>query len=358
MTETISVFDGIFNSFFSTTSTEVNSQEPDVIPVPPHIANEPEMASPDSLPPTEELIREPTEEEPQNFASPTIIQEPIIKGIPFDINIYSEELKERNVLKNKSYNEHNTNMSAYDVAVNCIGSTVMKILNYPVKDWSNKWLPVVVRSTIGQAIHDVIQDNSSQFTEQEASMKVPSINFSGRLDCMNGNNCLIEIKSCPYGDYKKIIKNHQARIGDFYQLVVYKYILENHLTECQNQPRNTLRSDPPKQSNYNIDTFQFIYVAHDINSSDVDSISQAIKEITATKKLLNSKYNKFFFMTSLVMDLTTLDMAIYTDQIVEKINAINECIRHKKLPDADNKFIDTKKCFFCLYNSPGNCPYK
>ena len=247
-------------------------------------------------------------------------------------------------------------MSAYDVASGCIGNIVMKILNYPIQDYSSSWLPVKMRGHIGEGIHNFIQEESDQFTEIEASLKIPSIHFSGRLDAMIGNNNLIEIKSCTYDDYKKIIKNHQPRVNDFYQLMTYKYMLENYLEEAQRQPRENLRSDPPKQKEYNIDTLQIIFVCHQIFAADSDSVGSALAEIKKIKQLLNSKRNQFYFMTALTIDLTKLDINQYLDPIKRKIERVNHYVSLNELPDKNDEFIDTHACFFCLYGQ--NCPYK
>jgi len=138
-----------------------------------------------------------------------------------------------------------------------------------------------MRASLGNAVHDCIQKNSDQFTEQEKSIKVPSIRCSVRLDCLIGDNILVEIKSCTYTDYKKIIKNQTPRIEDFYQVMMYKYLLEHHLKEAQAQTQ--LRTPPPELAKYNIDTLQLIYVAHDICASDAESFSQCLKMATELK---------------------------------------------------------------------------
>jgi len=104
-----------------------------------------------------------------------------------------------------------------------------------VKSFADKWLPILLRSTIGTAIHEFIQSNTNQFTEGEVSLKIPSIKFSGRLDNLIGPNILIEIKSCTYADYEKIIRTRKPRVSDFYQAIVYKYILENILMRLEIQ---------------------------------------------------------------------------------------------------------------------------
>jgi len=272
-------------------------------------------------------------------------------GKPFDLQYYCDEVRKKSEEKNRIYSYYAENISGYGIANECIGTTIFKILNYPVEDFSNKWLPIVMRASIGKAIHDTIQENTDQFTEQERSMKIPSIRTSVRLDGLISNNVLVEIKSCTYDDYRKILRNQSPRIADFYQVMMYKYILENYLDECKQQT-NT-RTPPPQLDEYNIDTIQFIYVAHDIIASDVESFAECMKIVKDVKKTLKSKNNQFFFMTSLVLRTDQFDTSPYINYIKEKIEAINYYIDRNKVPHVDNKFVDTKKCYFCLYNK--NC---
>lgn len=201
---------------------------------------------------------------------------------------------------------------------------------------------------MGSAIHDTIQTNTTQFTEVEKSIKVPSIRFSGRLDALINSNILVEIKSCNYVDYKKIIKTQQPRINDFYQTMTYKYILENHLNEAKN-PGVETRTPTPSLDKYNIDTIQLIYIAHEIYSSDVEDFGLCLDIIKRLKKSLNSKNNQFFFMTSLILDMNNFDPKPYIDWIDNKIKKINYYVDNNKLPDANDQYVDRKKCFYCLY---------
>ncbi len=95
------------------------------------------------------------------------------------------------------------------------------------------------------------------------------------MDNLNGNNVLVEIKSCTHTDYAKIIRTQRPRQADFYQTIAYKYILENHLKEAKN-PGVKTRTGTPKLDKYDIDTIQFIYLAHDITASDVEDFGTAI----------------------------------------------------------------------------------
>jgi len=278
-------------------------------------------------------------------------QEP---GVPFDVQLFAEEIREKSEKDNRLRQHYSNTISGYSVAHDCIGATVLKIMNYPVKSFAHKWLPIVMRASLGNAVHDCIQKNSNQFTEQEKSIKVPSIRCSVRLDCLIGSNILVEIKSCTYTDYKKIIKNQTPRIEDFYQVMMYKYLLEHHLKEAQAQTQ--LRTPPPGLSEYNIDTLQLIYVAHDICASDAESFSQCLKMATELKKLLNSRRNKFFFITTITLKTSDFDPKPYTDYVINKIKRINWYIDNNKIPKLDDEFVDAKKCFFCLYSD--QCPIK
>ena len=270
-------------------------------------------------------------------------------GNPFDLQLFCEELRKKSEEENKLYLEYSNTISGYSIASECIGTTIYKILNHPIESFSHKWLPIIMRAELGKAVHETIQKNTNQFTEQERSMKVPSIKVSVRLDGLIGNNVLIEIKSCTYDDYQKILKTQQPRVNDFYQSMLYKYIIENYLDECKIQ-KNT-RTAPPSLDKYNIDTLQFIYVAHDLMSADFECMSECLKTVKNVKKLLNSKYNKFFFMTCITLKTDEFDVIPYMNYIKEKIEAINYFVDNKKLPDLNNKFIDKTKCYFCLYDS-------
>ena len=224
---------------------------------------------------------------------------------------------------------------------------MFKLLNTPVKSFASKWLPIAMRGTIGTAIHDFIQSTTKQFTELECTLKVPSIRFSGRLDALIGNNILVEIKSCTYEDYKKIIKNQKPRIEDFYQCMSYKYILENYLKESQ-QAVVKRRTKPPSLDFYKIDTIQFIYVAHDLLASDIEDFGQMMERIKHIKKVLNSRSNSFFFMSALTINLTDEIAQPYIDFVHNKIQQINWYVKNNKFPTENDPYVN-KKCFFCLY---------
>lgn len=267
---------------------------------------------------------------------------------PFDVSVFSREVAEKAENKNRVYAEVAANINAYDVADNCIRQIIYKLSKTPIKSFGDKWLPLSFRATLGSACHDFIQGVTDQFTETEVSVKIPSIRFSGRLDNLKGFNVLAEIKSCTYKDYQKIIRDQKPRIADFYQVMTYKYVLENFLTEAKDESIKT-RSNKPALDYYNIDTLQFIYLAHDITASDIDDFSMALKIVDSIKKQLNSKRNPFYFITSMVLDTNTFDAEPYYDFIRRKIKEINGFLDSNTLPPGDNEFVNRKKCFFCHY---------
>jgi hypothetical protein len=273
----------------------------------------------------------------------------------FDLDVFIQELYEKTTNKNKDAVEKQKYMSAYDVASSCIGNIIHKIRNTPIKNYANKWAPITLRSYLGNSVHSFIQDNSKQFTEQEVSLKVPSIRFSGRLDCQINRDVLVEIKSLPYNDYRKIIINKTPRLNDFYQTLTYKYILENYLEEAKNNQEET-RTQRPLLDNYNIKHIQYIYVAHDIIASDVESLDEAIEITKHVRKVLNSKSNAFYFMSSLRLDLDNYDLTEHFNYIKNKIQRVNYYLDNNLDIPSNDEFIDSKACFFCLYQHI--CKYK
>ncbi len=272
------------------------------------------------------------------------------KSTLFNVDNFVIDVKQASIKNNKRILENAVNMNAYDISNSCIREVVFKLLKTPIRYYAHKWLPITFRAALGKAIHNYIQNTSTIFTEQECSMRVPSLRISVRLDCLINDNVLIEIKSLPYKDYKKVYQNNQPRLADFYQAVLYKYLIENYLSEIQSQSIDTLRSKPPKLKKYKIEYLQFIYVANDLISQDTTSISQELKLITNFKKLLKSRYNKFFFINTITIDLKSIDITQHINFIISKINEINNYINANKIPSKDHKYIETN-CFFCFYNS-------
>ena len=269
----------------------------------------------------------------------------------FDINKFASELKFKSSIKNRYQIEEATNISAYDVAANCIRQIIYKLNHMPVPDYSTKWLPIFLRSQIGSACHDFIQNYSKQFEESEISIKVPSIRFSGRIDNMIGPEILVEIKSCTYKDYAEVIKHRSPKLEHFRQALTYKYILENYLKEVQD-PNIKTRSNKPKFSKYNIKYIQFIYLAQDIISADMEDISSSLKAVDNIKKQdLIGNRDDFQFMTSLTIN--TENNPVVNENlnfIKNKIEAINYYMNSSKAPTNEDPFVDKSGCHFCIFN--------
>lgn len=265
----------------------------------------------------------------------------------FDVQDFLDDLAVKSATKNEKAKLYSTNINSYDVAHNCIREVVFKILNYPVESYRDVWLPIMLRAYLGNAVHDFIQTAYSHFTETEVSVKVPSIRASTRMDCLINNNVLVEIKSCTYDDYYKIIKNQRPRDPDFYQTIYYKYLLENHLEEAQKQQGT--RSAVPAHSSYNIEYIQVIYVAHDLASAECKSMAECVKVAKEVKQMLNSKINHFQFITAITLDLKLIDPKPYEQWIVGKVNDINRFLDNKTIPPMSNPYINSAGCHFCMY---------
>jgi len=300
------------------------------------------------------LPAEQTDEQPPTF-NYDLVDDNQRALSPFDVELFTKEVARKSDSKGRAYSHLTQNISGYDIASKCIADVVFKLQNTPVESFASKWLPIAMRGTIGTAIHDFIQGTSDQFTELEPSLKIPSIRFSGRLDGLIGNNVLVEIKSCTYADYAKIIKSRSPRMADFYQVMTYKYILENYLHEAQTANVKR-RTQPPVLSKYDIDTVQFIYVCHEILASDIEDFGEMLKNIKQIKKTLNSRSNSFFFITALTVKLTPEISKPYIEFVQDKIRRINWYIDNNKQPTSDEPYINKKGCFFCLYDRI--CPCK
>lgn len=282
-----------------------------------------------------------------------IVEEDTSKYKIFDIKQFANELKFKSSSENKNKIESAKNISAYDVAANCIRQIIYKLTNTPVPDYSAKWLPIFLRSQIGSACHDFIQNYSNQFEESEISIKVPSIRFSGRIDNMIGPEILVEIKSCTYKDYAEVINHKSPKLEHFRQALTYKYILENYLKEVQD-PNIKTRSNKPKFSKYDIKYIQFIYLAQDIISADMEDISSSLKAVDDIKKQVKNligNRDDFQFMTSLTINTNNNDIVNKNLEFIKnKINSINYYMDSSKLPLKDDPFVDRTKCHFCIYN--------
>lgn len=264
----------------------------------------------------------------------------------FDINLFIEDVKTKTHEINKTQIENMISINSYSIAHECIREAFFKIMNYPVKDYSDNYLPIRLKSTLGNAVHDFIQTFSNTFTEIETSVKVPSIRMSCRMDALINNDVIVEIKSCTFKDFEFILRNQRPRDPDFLQVVLYKYLLENHLKECQEQ--TNIRTQPPKLDKYDINYFQFIYVANDVLASDANTVSEALKDVQNVKKILNSKYNQFYFINTITIDLSLFDITPHYNWIVNKINTLNNYLNNNRIPPKNDPFI-TQNCYFCIY---------
>lgn len=264
----------------------------------------------------------------------------------FDINDFISDVSANSRKKNQNMHRASNNINSYDIAQNCIRQTVFRILNYPVEDYKDVWLPVIMRAFLGNAVHNFIQDNYRSFTEQEMSVKVPSIRASSRMDSMIGPHVLCEIKSCTYADYEKILKQSKPRDSDFFQTIFYKYLLENHLDEAKQQT-NT-RTPPPMLDKYDIRYIQFIYAAHDIMTSDCGSYGECLKTAKRVKQMLNSRVNQFHYITAITIDLNSIDITPHMEYVVGKLNSINYYLNNNIIPPMNDPYV-SDSCFFCLY---------
>ena len=267
----------------------------------------------------------------------------------FDLKLLEETLKQNSHNKNKNYSKYSENLSGYDISKKCIRDTLFRIRSIPVQDYSDKWLPVSFRNELGTSVHNFLQTNgSNQFTELEVTLKVPSLHVSCRLDGLIGNNVLVEIKSCPYSDYDTIIKKNQPRQTDFYQALLYKYLIENYLEEIKQQ-QPSRGGKLPQLNKYNIEHIQFIYVCHELAVADSDDLNSAVKFAGELRKSLNSQKNPFWFLTTLTIDMTSLNIDPYIDYLKKRIEQFNYYLQNGQTPPKNHPYVDMKSCFFCLY---------
>lgn len=267
----------------------------------------------------------------------------------FDIDTFKQDLITSSAKKNKSFMETSERFNAYDVVHSCIRTPLFRLMGYPVTKYSDNWLPVRLRGEIGTACHNFLQDVSSSFTECEVYLRIPSIFMSVKIDALIGTATLVEIKTCSYADYAKILKTNQARIEDYYQALLYKYLLENFVIESRAQDIDTKKYNLPKFEKYNIKTIQMIYICHELFNSDT-TLDKAVAESKILKQQLKSKYNYMWFIKALNYDLTTYDSSTHISVLQDKIIELNNYINEKRIPAMSHKYVDKKKCFFCLYS--------
>ena len=281
-----------------------------------------------------------------------------IKFEPFSISKFQEEIREISEDKNlKRAQRPNQNITGYDIAHNCMQNIIFKLRNIPVESYADKWLPIHMRSSIGTGIHEFIQRNTQQFTEIEPNIIVPSIGFYGKIDGLIGPNILAEIKSCAWSDYSKIISSQKPRQKDYLQAMTYSFILEKFCDETrssESKKRIYKGGCQPKLEKYNINKIQFIYIAHDIFSADLESTEETLVKLNKIKKKIRTKNNPFYFISSLVLNITEEEKIKTFSWIEEKFNTIHKYITSNTDPTSDDPFLDTTGCFFCRYKQVCN----
>ena len=279
----------------------------------------------------------------------------LLPNEPFNIAQFAEEIRIKSEDTNiKKAQRPHQNITGYDIAHNCIQSILYKLRHTPVPSYADKWLPIHMRSSIGTGIHEFIQRNTSQLTEVEPNIIVPSINFYGKIDGLIGNNILVEIKSCPWTDYDKVIKKQTPRQKDYLQAMCYNYILTNFCEETQSddaKKRMYKGGVVPKLKKYDIDTIQFIYIAHDIFAKDLESMSEILKALSEVKKRIKTKQNPFFFISSVVNKIEEKEKEECFKWIKEKFDAIHEYQKTGNNVKPGDPFLDTSSCFFCQYST-------
>ena len=68
------------------------------------------------------------------------------------------------------------------------------------------------------------------------------------------------------------------------------------------------------------------------------------------KRLLNSKSNSFFFITTMVVSVDNGIATPFLEYVRNKIIAINDYMNKQLLPDFSDPYVDKKACFFCTYS--------
>ena len=266
----------------------------------------------------------------------------------FDMGVFISNLKNKTQYDNFNRLIYSDNITAYDIAITCNRQVTYKLLNYPIRSYESAWLPVLFRSTMGIAIHDFIQSNYD-FDQIEAQIIIPEYKFYGKVDAINGNNVLIEIKTVPFSDYKNILDTNSPRPKDLKQTLIYKYLLENHIDKIDTSKSNL------KIQEYKFQYIQFIYIAHDLISADIESISQQLQLVNHLKKnifkyeLSNHPDKRFFFMNTITIDLSddniSRELQIIENELSQKLNDI--LTNYHKSTLSEN--VDTSQCFFCPY---------
>jgi len=295
---------------------------------------------------------------PNNHTDSSPSNKPTVPVKLFDVGDFRALVKRKSHTKNKTYAAGSIGkISGYSIGHDCIRTTIYKMLGQELSDYSNSWLPLGFRAALGTSVHNYLQDlaDGELFSECELTLKVPSKLVSMRLDAMINDDTIVEIKSCSYADYSKIMKTRSPRTGDFYQVVFYRWLLQHHLAEIKQQ-KPTHGGKLPSLPNYDkVRYIQMIYVCHElIAGDDNESMAEAVKFGTNLRRYAkkeNPGPNDFWFILPLTIDTEQIDITKYEDYLTGKLESILEHYNAKRLPDMSNEYVDTSKCFFCGYKS-------
>jgi hypothetical protein len=109
--------------------------------------------------------------------------------------------------------------------------------------------------------------------------------------------------------------------------------------------------EKPKLSKYNVDKLQFLYIAHDIVSSQAETYAEMLECVKSVKKVLNSRQNPFFFITTVIVDLDEETCNKMDEFIKGKFEDIHHYLRTETNPDDTSRYVNKKNCYFCPYKS-------
>jgi hypothetical protein len=247
----------------------------------------------------------------------------------FTIHDFVKNLNNKAVVEKFEQYLFSDNITAYDIAYNCILQVLFRLNNIPVESLESKWLPVLLRAIIGSAVHKFIQLNYD-FDEVEVPVKIPEIRFSGKVDAIIGGNTLVEIKTVTLNDFNLIRKKNLPRKKDFIQLYCYKYLMEEY----------------QEKGPYN--KFQFIYIYNGYESQSTQELIE-VNDVSADTSL--SQFKNIIH----VLTIDNVQNEQVEDYIKRKLDVINTHLDKGTYPSCDNEFIDKRCCYFCLYKKICKC---
>jgi len=321
------------------------------------VGQQPEDALPEHPNPVQPIDTAQKSNPTQPPAEPARVTSPL-----FETRAFKELVRQDSISQNKSYASNSVNVGGYDIAHNCMKTTLFRMLGYKPTNFANSWLPLGFRAALGTATHDYIQDLSlgKIFTECEVCLKVPSKRVSMRLDALINDDTLVEIKSCAYSDYKKIISSNKPRLGDLHQAIFYKYLLQNHLEELSVQAPTRGGCQPALKDYSNIRYIQMIYLCHELIAAEDEKMTDAVKFATNVRKFAKkeSGISDFWFITPLAIDTQTFDIKSHEKYLVNKLDETLKYLEMKQLPPDNHPYVDTSKCFFCQFKDQCNAPKK